>query len=245
MNDYSGLPHASATTFREEFNIRDEQTPLAGDGTPMKADMVMETLTTWVRIIKNHLVEDLSGVPENSNPVGNDDSQIYRGLVKLIQDTTAEAVGAVTTFPYSGAIAGYLLCDGAAISRVTYADLFGVIGTTWGIGDGANTFNLPDFRGIFLRGSGTHGSLLLAHGGAVSGPAVGAYQNDMMQGHLHEFTDEAGEGRGLVSTMQDGTLNGGGDRTGHPYPDGINGYPRTGAETRPFAAGVNYYIRYQ
>jgi microcystin-dependent protein len=43
--------------------------------------------------------------------------------------------------------AGWLLCDGAAVSRTTYAALFAIIGTTYGIGDGSTTFNLPDSRG--------------------------------------------------------------------------------------------------
>jgi len=47
----------------------------------------------------------------------------------------------------------YLLCDGSAISRTTYANLFAVIGTNFGTGDGSTTFNLPDFRGKFPRGA--------------------------------------------------------------------------------------------
>ncbi|WP_375609831.1 phage tail protein, partial [Bartonella sp. AC53GZZY] len=47
---------------------------------------------------------------------------------------------------------GWLPCDGRAYSRRTYRALFEVIGTTWGEGDGATTFNVPDFRGMFLRG---------------------------------------------------------------------------------------------
>ena len=42
---------------------------------------------------------------------------------------------------------GWLLCNGDAVSRSTYADLFAVIGTTFGVGDGSTTFNVPDFRG--------------------------------------------------------------------------------------------------
>ncbi|MBB5074402.1 microcystin-dependent protein [Bartonella callosciuri] len=47
---------------------------------------------------------------------------------------------------------GWLLCDGKAYSRRTYRALFEAIGTTWGQGDGVATFNVPDFRGMFLRG---------------------------------------------------------------------------------------------
>ncbi len=48
----------------------------------------------------------------------------------------------------------WLLCNGQAISRTTYADLFSVIGTKYGSGDGTTTFNVPDYRGKFLRGLG-------------------------------------------------------------------------------------------
>ncbi|WP_375645333.1 phage tail protein [Bartonella sp. CL5QHWL] len=47
---------------------------------------------------------------------------------------------------------GWLPCDGKAYPRLVYWDLFCVIGTTWGEGDGVTTFNVPDFRGLFLRG---------------------------------------------------------------------------------------------
>lgn len=46
---------------------------------------------------------------------------------------------------------GYLRCDGSLLDRTTYSDLFSVIGTTYGVGDGSTTFALPDYRGFFLR----------------------------------------------------------------------------------------------
>ena len=49
---------------------------------------------------------------------------------------------------------GYLLCNGQAVSRTTYAALFAAIGTNFGVGDGSTTFNVPDYRGCFLRGLG-------------------------------------------------------------------------------------------
>jgi microcystin-dependent protein len=65
--------------------------------------------------------------------------------------------------------AGWLACDGAQVSRVTYKSLFDTIGTTWGVGDGSTTFNVPDLRQKFLLGkaaSGT-GNTLGATGGAI------------------------------------------------------------------------------
>ena len=54
--------------------------------------------------------------------------------------------------------AGWLLCDGSAVSRTTYAKLFSAIGTTWGAGNGSTTFNLPNSVGRFAEGASTSGS---------------------------------------------------------------------------------------
>lgn len=63
--------------------------------------------------------------------------------------------GATIPFAGSSAPTGYLVCDGSAVNRTTYAALFAVIGTTWGVGDGSTTFNLPDLRGRAVIGVGT------------------------------------------------------------------------------------------
>lgn len=63
--------------------------------------------------------------------------------------------------PYAGSTVptGWLPCDGTAVSRTTYANLFTAISTTWGSGDGSSTFNVPDFRGRTLIGDGTGSGL--------------------------------------------------------------------------------------
>ena len=77
--------------------------------------------------------------------------------------TVTNPAGAI--LPYAGASApsGYLLCDGSAVSRTTYAALFTVIGTTYGVGDGSTTFNLPDLRtripGGYKSGDANFGTL--------------------------------------------------------------------------------------
>tara|TARA_A100001391_G_scaffold30793_1_gene16470 strand:- start:509 stop:1639 length:1131 start_codon:yes stop_codon:yes gene_type:complete len=93
---------------------------------------------------------------------------------------------AVATIP-----TGYLECNGAAVSRTTYAALFAIIGTTYGTGNGSSTFNIPDLRGEFVRGfdngkgtdsgrsiASSQGSANLSHGHSVS-----ASVND--SGHVH------------------------------------------------------------
>ena len=54
---------------------------------------------------------------------------------------------------------GWLLCDGSAVSRETYATLFSVIGTTYGAGDGSTTFTLPNLIDKFIEGSATAGAV--------------------------------------------------------------------------------------
>jgi microcystin-dependent protein len=64
----------------------------------------------------------------------------------------APYTGCIINFPIDTPPTGWLACDGSAVSRITYASLFAVIGTNYGVGDGVNTFNLPDSRGKHLLG---------------------------------------------------------------------------------------------
>ena len=93
------------------------------------------------------------------------------------------AVGMIAPFAMAAAPTGWIICNGAAVSRtVTYDVLFGIIGTTWGVGDGSGTFNLPDLEGAFLRGTGNH-SETMANGSVFAGPSVGAFEYDQFQDH--------------------------------------------------------------
>ena len=78
-----------------------------------------------------------------------------------------------TILPFGGSTApnGFFLCQGQAISRTEYKELFAVIGTSFGSGNGSTTFNIPDLRGEFLRGAGTN-----SHTGEGNGGAVGVHQ---------------------------------------------------------------------
>ncbi len=67
----------------------------------------------------------------------------------------AMPIGGLLDFAGGTPPSGWLACDGRAISRVTYSNLFAVLGTAFGAGDGATTFLLPDFRGRSGVGAGT------------------------------------------------------------------------------------------
>lgn len=71
----------------------------------------------------------------------------------LSQSLTDMPVGTITGYAGTTAPSGWLLCDGAAVSRTTYAELFGVVGTTYGSGDGSTTFNVPDSSGFIILAS--------------------------------------------------------------------------------------------
>ena len=71
----------------------------------------------------------------------------------IVNKELNQDVGAVVPFAFASAPPfGYLLCNGAAVSRNIYARLFNAIGTTYGVGDGFSSFNIPDLRGEFIRG---------------------------------------------------------------------------------------------
>ncbi|WP_273792138.1 phage tail protein [Brucella anthropi] len=111
----------------------------------------------------------------------------------MLNPTQTQTVPAGLIFMVAAPIvpADCLYCNGQAVSRTTYARLFGVIGNRWGAGDGSTTFNLPDLRGVFPRGwddgrgvdpgrvfASYQGSQNLAHGHSFSGWTSGAGGHD-------------------------------------------------------------------
>jgi microcystin-dependent protein len=177
--------------------------------------------------------------------VSNNTSRIAALETKVVGNTTIEntvadmtPVGAISAWAGATAPDGYLLCDGALKSRETYAELFAVIGTTYGAGDGSTTFALPDLKRRVIVGKdsaapfnalGNYGgeethvlsvAELAAHGHTLSG-SVSA---DSGGAHTHSLTGDSG------AQSQDHTHNvnpdsftvSGGSHT-HTVPDaGVN-----------------------
>lgn len=75
------------------------------------------------------------------------------------KDGSLIPVGSIIAFGGTSAPSGWLVCDGSAVSRAMYSDLFAVIGTAYGSGDGSTTFNLPDLRGKFAEGTPNGGTV--------------------------------------------------------------------------------------
>lgn len=117
--------------------------------------------------------------------------------------------GMITAYGGSAAPTGWLLCQGQAVSRTTYSDLFTAIGTAYGVGDGSTTFNVPDLQQRFPLGkaaSGT-GATLGGTGGAIDHThTVAAHYHGV--GTLATGTTGSGHGHGL-GTLATGTTGSG------------------------------------
>ena len=169
-------------------------------------------------------------------------------ILKLIAGGTLFAdcpVGVIN--PYGGATApdGWLLCHGQALSRTEYADLFAVIGTSFGSGDGSTTFNVPDLRGEFLRGAGSnshtdqgHGGVVGAHQDATDIPyyyvagnstrRVDFFVKNQDVTYIHNYDANIGASTEGISIYTDNTWSG-------EYP--------MSASVRPTNTSVNYIIK--
>lgn len=177
---------------------------------------------------------DTTGVQDES--VLSFDSSADAWVPKLVTDLiTAIPTGTITMFGSGTAPSGWLNCDGAAVSRATYSDLFGVLGTEYGAGDGSTTFNLPDLRLRFPRGIG---------GGLPVGSTANANNHDHTVGgeHSHIVTTTIVSGN-HAHTHSDGNYSGNAVAVGdHRHSTNTNqtGGGNTGATlTTAFTQGGN------
>lgn len=114
----------------------------------------------------------LDGMQAEIDSMSADLAQLIAAFPAALAATNT--IGQIIWYPKSTPPANFLECAGQAISRTTYADLFAVLGITFGAGDGASTFNLPDLRGQFIRG--------WDHGAGIDPDRVfGAEQLDAIQ----------------------------------------------------------------
>lgn len=128
---------------------------------------------------------------------------------------------------------GFLVANGAAVPRTVYERLFNVIGTKYGAGDGSTTFNLPDLRGIWIRGTGVNSKII-----GTSADALGQYQAGGVLNHTHP-DDHTHLDSGHSHGPANGTwfvTNGGG--RGAQYQGGGTG--GTGDTTARGNAVINY-----
>ena len=144
-----------------------------------------------------------------------------------------------TISPFGGSVipSGYLLCNGQTVSRTTYAELFAVIGTAFGVGDGSTTFNVPDLREATTKGVGLNSKSSVHYD--TDGVALGEFIEDRVQDHLH---------RTLLRNMN---FQVGSENVAPVTENGASGVGvvgdivvgRHGATNEVKAVGVNYIIK--
>ena len=154
---------------------------------------------------------------------------------------------------------GWLLCDGSAVSRDKYANLYRAIGVCWGTGNNASTFNLPDLRGMFLRGvSGESGNdadadsrMVLTDNGGNTGNNVGSYQGDAIRNITGSFKS-FDRGNAYTSgafyngnTRWSARVSSGNDDNWCPETTlDVSRVVPVGSDNRPKNAYVTYIIKY-
>ena len=142
-----------------------------------------------------NFVNGLSGSAGNFSVAGN---ATVSGNLTVTGSSTIAPIGSILMWSTGSAPTGYLLCNGAAVSRSTYAALFGVVGTTFGAGDTTTTFNLPNYTnrmpyGATVGATGGSSTISTANlpshthtfSGTTSGQSVGHTHSISDPGHSH------------------------------------------------------------
>ena len=154
-------------------------------------------------------------------------------------------IGDIIAFYGSTAPEGTLVCNGAAISRTTYSELFGVIGTTAGAGDGSTTFNLPDLRGLFLRGlNGTNAAALGVQQGDAIRNCEGIVHNVIALALENSVAPE-GVFKNTAYGVHAYTNNGNEPRQLTTIYFNLNGVTPVANENRPVNTAVLYCMIYE
>ena len=212
----------------------------ASDGGTFSGDVTVPNLTLSSNVIK-------ASDGGSTITLDTSDNVTIAGAI-----SANNLVGMIASFAMATPPTGWLACDGSNnVSKTAYADLYNAltanetISNPWGSGADSSTFALPDLAGAFLRGTGanqTHAKAT-SESNKFTGPNVGSFEDDHMQGHKHYSNAASDVSGGNFYGSTSGTLVAGFD-TYVPKTDGTNGTPRTGDETQPFNAGVKYCIKY-
>jgi microcystin-dependent protein len=246
----------------DDYSSSDSQMQTAVDPYPGAATSRPTSLQGEIERIRYQIAQMLGETYWYIDPdasLSNLDSRLDTAEATL---ATLVPAGVISAYGGTAAPTGYLLCDGSAVGRVTYAALFTAIGTAFGSGDGSSTFNVPDFRGRFLRGldggvsrdpdkasrtamnsGGNTGNNVGSVQGGATADATGAVDISTAADHTHT---QVGNEAAVFNTPGTGAspvlAQSGSKQTGAA---GSHSHTTSGwdNETRPINAYVNYIIK--
>ena len=153
-----------------------DRVPVNDDGTMVQ--VALTDFKTYMNTSGNILTINGLTYPTADGTSGQFMTTDGAGTLSFASQATSFLSGMMMPFAGTSAPTGWVFCDGAAISRTTYADLFTAIASTYGAGDGSSTFNVPDLRGRVIAGQddmgGTSANRLTAQTGGLNGDTLGA-----------------------------------------------------------------------
>jgi microcystin-dependent protein len=237
----AGNPVVTATTITSTWansTLSDIATTLTGslaaDGqTPATGNLNMNT-NRIVNVVDPTLAQDAATK-----------AYVDTAVSTAIAPLNSVPTGSIQMWPTASAPTGYLLCAGAAVSRSTYAALFALIGTTFGVGDGSTTFNVPNYTSRF-----PYGTTVAATGGSADAVVVSHTHTATVTdpGHQHNLiTQSSGDNtvNGVPASLTNPLALGGLTQTattGISVSNSTTGVSGTNANLPPYL-GINFIIK--
>ena len=214
-------------------------------GTTIESDWANTTLDDIAAAVTASLPRDGSApmtgdlVLASSTPATANSATSKSYVDNFIGLSSGFPLGFIAPFAGSAVPTGFLICDGTAVSRTTYAALFAIIGTTYGSGDGVTTFNVPDLRNEFIRGRNS------------ATRAVGSKQSASFAAHTHAVSDPGhthsqstgGSSGGSTVRLDSQILSGDFLVATGSAVTGISLGSTGGTETVPQNMALDYYIK--
>ena len=206
--------------------LKNQQTGADSDNFTVGGNLAVTGTTTF------------TGVP--SGPTASAGTNTTQLATTAFTLANSVPTGVINMWGTATAPTGYLLCAGAAVSRSTYAALFAVIGTTFGVGDGSTTFNVPNYTNRM-----PYGTTVAATGGSADAVVVSHTHAATVTdpGHLHAGGWEQSGNLSRANTDTTGSYsNTASAVTGISVANSTEGVSGTNANLPPYL-GINFIIK--